>query len=481
MSTYRIENDTLGEVQVPAETLWGAQTQRSLNNFKIGNEKMPLEIIHALAIVKKSAAFANCDCGVLSQEKRDAIAQSCDAILNNKLPNAFPLLVWQTGSGTQTNMNLNEVIANYAKTLIPPILLSPNDDVNKSQSTNDVFPTAMRIAAVQNVCHFLLPALENLTKTFTEKATSFSTIKKIGRTHLMDATPLTLGEEFSAFSTQLSFGLTNISNALQSVSYLPIGGTAVGNGINAPKGYDEKAVAYINQFIAESRASTILSFQKQKAESNINNCETAKKRLFEYFPAENKFEAMASHDAFVELSGALKRLAVSLMKIANDIRLLGSGPRCGFGELLLPENEPGSSIMPGKVNPTQCEALTMVCCQVIGNDVAITTGAMQGQLQLNVFMPLIAKNILQSIQLLSDAINSFNDHCAQGIQPNLTNIKKHLESSLMLATKLNPIIGYSNAAKIAQYAHKNDLTLKEAALKLQLITEEAFDNAMKRT
>ena len=449
MNEYRIEHDTLGEVQVPADALWGAQTQRSLNNFNIGNEKMPPEIIQALAVVKKVAAFANYDCGVLTQEKRDAIAQSCDAILSNKLSNAFPLLVWQTGSGTHTNMNLNEVIAHYAETLQPPVTLSPNDDVNKSQSTNDVFPTAMRIAAVQSVCCSLLPALERLITTFSEKTTSFSTIKKIGRTHLMDATPLTLGDEFSAYSTQLAFGLTNIKNALRAVSFLPIGGTAVGNGINAPEGYDEKVVRYINILLGSL-----------------------------YKLSENKFESISSHDAFVELSSALKRLAVSLMKIANDIRLLGSGPRCGFGELLLPENEPGSSIMPGKVNPTQCEALTMVCCQVIGNDVAITTGAMQGHLQLNVFMPLIAQNILQSINLLSDAMNSFNEHCAQDIQPNLTNIKQHLENSLMLVTKLNPVIGYSNAAKIAQYAHKNDLTLKDAALELQLITEEEFDKVM---
>ncbi|MCL1850937.1 MAG: class II fumarate hydratase [Bacteroidetes bacterium] len=461
MNDYRIEHDTLGEVQVPSNALWGAQTQRSLNNFKIGNEKMPMEIINAIAIVKKSAAFANYDCGALPIEKRNAIAQSCDAILSGKLSDAFPLVVWQTGSGTQTNMNLNEVIANYAKTLEPPVTLSPNDDVNKSQSTNDVFPTAMRMAAVSAVHDDLLPALEKLTATFTAKTETFATIKKIGRTHLMDATPLTLGEEFSAFSAQLSFGIAHIKKALQTLGFLPVGGTAVGNGINAPKGYDEKAVAYINQFIDNMR------------------CAVNGEPLMIFSPASNKFEAMASHDAFVELSGALKRLAVSLMKIANDIRLLASGPRCGLGELQLPENEPGSSIMPGKVNPTQCEALAMVCCQVIGNDVAITTGAMQGHLQLNVFMPLIAKNILQSIHLLSDAINSFNDHCAIGLKPNLQNIKKHYENSLMLVTALVPIIGYSNAAKIAQHAHKNDLTLKEAALALRLIDEAAFDKAMK--
>jgi len=457
MNTYRIEHDTLGEVQVPADAPWGAQTQRSLNNFKIGDEKMPTEIIHAIAVVKKAAAFANYDCGVFPIEKRDAIAQACDAILANKLSDAFPLVVWQTGSGTQTNMNLNEVIANYAKTLTPPVNLSPNDDVNKSQSTNDVFPTAMRIAALQEICNHLFPALEKLIQTFETKTNEFSEVKKIGRTHLMDATPITLGEEFSAFAAQLSFGLTNIKNAIKPVSYLPIGGTAVGNGINTPKGYDEKVVGYINSY----GLMVLRSYDLQ------------------FFPAKNKFESMASHDAFVELSGALKRVAVSLMKITNDIKLLGSGPRCGLGELLLPENEPGSSIMPGKVNPTQCEALAMVCCQVIGNDAAITAGAMQGQLQLNVFMPLIAKNILHSIHLLSDAMNSFNDNCVMGITPNLKNIKKHYENSLMLITALTPVIGYEKAAKIAQHAHKNDLTLREAALTLGLVSEEEFDKVIR--
>ena len=483
MSAYRTEHDTLGEVQVPVDAPWGAQTQRSLNNFKIGSEKMPVEIINAIAVVKKAAAFANYDCGVLSKEKRDAIAQSCDAILVGKLPDAFPLLVWQTGSGTQTNMNLNEVIAFYAKTLDPPLALSPNDDVNKSQSTNDVFPTAMRMAALQTVTDCLFPALEKLTTSLTEKSKAFASIKKIGRTHLMDATPLTLGDEFSTFAAQLSFGTKGIKNALQVISLLPIGGTAVGNGINAPEGYDEKVVHYINFFINELNEIPRYARNDEEETSPSNfegvSRETRRGSLYEFSVAENKFEAMASQDAFVELSGALKRLAVSLMKIANDIRLLGSGPRCGFGELLLPENEPGSSIMPAKVNPTQCEALAMVCCQVIGNDVAITTGAMQGQLQLNTFMPLIAKNILQSIHLLSDAMSSFNDNCIAGIEPNLKNIKKHYENSLMLVTALNPVIGYDNAAKIAQHAHKNDLTLKEAALELGLITEEAFDEVMK--
>lgn len=473
MSAFRIEHDTLGEVQVPADAPWGAQTQRSLNNFKIGDDKMPMEIIHAIAVVKRSAAFANYDCGVMLKEKRDAIAQSCDAILAGKLSDAFPLLVWQTGSGTQTNMNLNEIIANYAKTFEPQLILSPNDDVNKSQSTNDVFPTAMRIAALQATCNFLLPALERLTSTLTAKSKSFSEIKKIGRTHLMDATPFTLGDEFSAFAAQLSFGLTNIKNALHPISFLPIGGTAVGNGINAPQGYDEKVVEYINKF-TKSR--------KQKTENDTDISLKVieglahEARRCHFNVANNKFESQSTQDAFVELSGALKRLAVSLMKIANDIKLLGSGPRCGFGELLLPENEPGSSIMPGKVNPTQCEALAMVCCQVIGNDVTITTGAMQGQLQLNTFMPLIAKNILQSIHLLSDAMNSFNDNCVIGIEPNLKNIKKHYENSLMLVTALNPVIGYENAAKIAQHAHKNDLTLKEAAIALGLVSEGLFDS-----
>jgi fumarate hydratase class II len=418
--------------------------------------------------VKKAAAFANYDCGVISQEKRDAIAQSCDAILAGKLPDAFPLLVWQTGSGTQTNMNLNEVIANYAKTLEPPVILSPNDDVNKSQSTNDVFPSAMRIAAMQAVCKDLLPALEKLTSTLSVKSKSFSEIKKIGRTHLMDATPLTLGDEFSAYAAQLSFGQKNIKNALHAISFLPIGGTAVGNGINAPQGYDEIVVNYINEFAENSRFLATLGMTSP---SNFEGVPEGRGSLYRFIPSSNKFEAMASHDAFVELSGALKRLAVSFIKITNDMKLLGSGPRCGLGELLLPENEPGSSIMPGKVNPTQCEAMAMVCCQVIGNDVAITTGAMQGQLQLNTFMPLIAKNILQSIHLLSDAMISFNDHCVTGIEPNLKNIKKHYENSLMLVTALNPVIGYENAAKIAQYAHKNDVTLKEAAMALGFIDE----------
>jgi fumarate hydratase class II len=485
MGDFRIEKDTLGEVQVPANALWGAQTQRSLNNFKIGNEKMPQEIIHAIAVVKKAAAFANYDCGILPKEKRDAIAQSCDAILAEKLQDAFPLTVWQTGSGTQTNMNLNEVIAFYAKTLEPPVALSPNDDVNKSQSTNDVFPTAMRIAALQAVCNCLLPALERLTQTFDEKSEAYKNIRKIGRTHLMDATPLTLGEEFSAYAAQLSFGLTHIKNALISIGYLPIGGTAVGNGINTPQWYDQFAVKYINWFAesrmqkAERKAGQFLLLSEEKVASGGNKQpDDGRGDIFNFSPAPNKFESMASHDAFVELSGALKRLAVSLMKIANDIRLLGSGPRCGLGELHLPENEPGSSIMPGKVNPTQCEALAMVCCQVIGNDMAITTGAMQGHLQLNVFMPLIAKNILDSIHLLSDAMNSFNENCVMGIQPNLKNIKKHYDNSLMLVTALSPVIGYSNAAKIAQHAHKNDLTLKEAALELGFISEEEFDKAI---
>jgi fumarate hydratase class II len=462
--TYRIEHDTLGEVQVPVDVPWGAQTQRSLNNFKIGNEKMPIEIICAIAVVKKATAFANYDCGVLLREKCEAIEKGCNAIINRKLDDAFPLLVWQTGSGTQTNMNLNEVIANYAKALSPSVILSPNDDVNKSQSTNDVFPSAMRIAALQTICNHLFPALERLILTIETKTKAFSEIKKIGRTHLMDATPLTLGEEFSAFAAQLSFGLINIKSALKSISFLPIGGTAVGNGINAPKGYDKKVVDYINQLIETEN-------RKQKAEKNSYAPKFLHSYGFQFFSAENKFEGMASHDAFVELSGALKRLAVSLMKIANDIRLLASGPHCGLGELLLPENEPGSSIMPGKVNPTQCEALAMVCCQVIGNDAAITVGAMQGQLQLNVYMPLIAKNILHSIHLLSDAMNSFNDNCGVGIEPNLKNIMKHYENSLMLVTSLTPVIGYENAAKIAQYAYKNNLTLKEAAAELGLNIE----------
>lgn len=447
---YRIEKDTLGEVNIPKHALWGAQTQRSIRNFQIGNELMPLEIIYAIIAVKRAAALANFDCGALQQEKKDLIVHTCEQLLQAKYNDSFPLCVWQTGSGTQTNMNVNEVISHLAASIFPDMpALSPNDDVNKSQSTNDVFPTAMRISASFEIVSSLIPALEKLIQTFRLKSKTYKEIQKIGRTHLMDATPLTLGDEFSAFTSQLEHGLDAISLVMPHLFELPIGGTAVGNGINAPDGYDQKVIDYLSETID-------LPFQV----------------------APNKFEAMASHDTFVELSGSLKRLAVSLTKIGNDIRLLSSGPRCGLGEITIPANEPGSSIMPGKVNPTQCEALTMVCCQVIGNDTAITTGALQGHLQLNVFMPLIAKNILHSIRILTDAMHSFCDHCVVGIEPNLPVIQKHLNNSLMRITKLNPHIGYYNAAKIAQYAHQNDLTLKEAAIELQILSAEQFDQFM---
>lgn len=456
MIKYRIEKDTLGEVEVPMEKLWGAQTQRSLHHFKIGNTPMPFEIIQGLAMGKKAAALANKQLNNLSDEKCELIVRCCDEILENKLNEHFPLSIWQTGSGTQTNMNVNEVVSNRAEIIKfgaisdKPRFISPNDDVNRSQSTNDIFPTAMRIAVTQILYIKLIPALEAFILTLKEKTALFKDITKIGRTHLMDATPLKLGEEFSGYLSQMEHGLETLQNALPHLKELPIGGTAVGNGLNTPVGYDQLAVDYINQF-------TGLHFTKA-------NC---------------KFEAMATHDSFVELSAALKRIAVSCMKIANDIRLLGSGPRCGLGELRLPANEPGSSIMPGKVNPTQCEALSMVCCQVIGNDTAITTGGMQGHLELNVFMPLIGYNTIKSTHLLADGIDSFNRNCIKGIEPNISNIENHLNNSLMLVTALNPLIGYDNSAKIAKYAFENDLTLKEAAMELKMVSEEEFDKAMK--
>lgn len=449
---YRIEKDSLGEVKVPAEQLWGAQTERARNNFAIGYQLMPMEIINSIAVVKKAAAFANCDCGVLSEEKRDLISQCCDEILEGKWENEFPLPVWQTGSGTQTNMNVNEVVSNRAELLkfgkIEGLsrFVHPNDDVNKSQSTNDVFPTALRMTAVLWASGYLVPALQKLESTLSAKSQEFADIVKIGRTHLMDATPLTLGQEFSGYASQVHHCIEAIEAALPHVSELPIGGTAVGTGLNTPAGYTEKVVAYINLF-------TGLGFSA----------------------AANRFEAMMSHDSLVELSGALKRTAVSLMKVANDFRLLGSGPRSGIGELELPTNEPGSSIMPGKVNPTQCEALAMVCSQVIGNDVAITVGGMQGHLELNVFMPLIGRNLVESMSLLHDAVLSFEEHCVAGVKANVTRINQHVANSLMLVTALNTHIGYANAAKIAQYAHQNGLTLKEAAAALNLVSEEDFD------
>ena len=448
----RIEQDTMGKIAVPADAYWGAQTQRSKDNFKIGSILMPIEIVSSLALAKKAAAFANCRLGVLSEEKRDLIVQVCEEIMSGKLDGEFPLIVWQTGSGTQTNMNVNEVIANRAEVLrgggltAEKKFISPNDDVNKSQSTNDMFPTAMRIALYQKIVNQTIPALESLRDGLQKKAASFHNIIKIGRTHLMDATPLRLGDEFSAFAAQLQFGTAALKNALPHLAQLPIGGTAVGTGLNAPKGYDKLAVEYINEFTGQP-----------------------------FFAAENKFEAMASHDAFVEVSGAMKQIAVSLTKIANDIRLLASGQRCGLGEISLPQNEPGSSIMPGKVNPTQCEALTMVCAQVVGNDTAISFAAMQGHLQLNAFMPVIAYNSLLSASLLADSCRSFLRNCLQGISANEDVIAKQVENSLMLVTALNPHIGYHNAAKIAQYAHSQNCTLKQAALELKLLSAEDFD------
>ncbi|MDY6347008.1 MAG: class II fumarate hydratase [Bacteroidales bacterium] len=453
---YRIEKDTLGEMRVESDKLWGAQTQRAMENFVIGKKKMPIEIIYGIVTAKKAAACANHDCGVLDKERRDLIVRVCDEILSGMWDEHFPLHIWQTGSGTQTNMNVNEVIAHRAQQLRGgeltdyPLFLSPNDDVNKSQSTNDIFPTGMRIATARSIITRTIPAIENMMATYRDKISEFEGIMKIGRTHLMDATPLSLSDELSGHLSQLEHGLEVIKFSLRHLMELPIGGTAVGNGINAPKGYDVAALNYINEF-------TGLQFTNTP----------------------NKIEAMATHDSLSEMSGAFKRIAVSLMKIANDFRLLNSGPRCGLGEVVLPANEPGSSIMPGKVNPTQCEALSQVCCQVIGNDVAITTGAMQGHLQLNVFMPLIGRNLLQSSRLLADVINSFNDHCLKGIQPNIDRISMHLNNSLMLVTKLNPHIGYYNSAKIAQHAHENNLTLREAALELKLVTPEDFDEWMR--
>jgi fumarate hydratase, class II len=449
---YRIEKDTMGEVQVPKDKYWGAQTQRSINNFKIGNQRMPIEIIRAFAYLKKAAALTNLDLGVISKEKVELISKVCDEILEGGLDDQFPLVVWQTGSGTQTNMNLNEVISNRAHVLAGnklgegKPLIHPNDDVNKSQSSNDTFPTAMHIAAYALILSSTIPSIEKLRHTLKEKSDLFIDIVKIGRTHWMDATPLTLGQEFSGYVSQLDHGIKALKNTLPHLAELALGGTAVGTGINAPKGYAEKVSAKIALL-------TELPF----------------------ISAENKFESLAAHDAMVETSGALKQLAVSLMKIANDIRILASGPRSGIGEILIPENEPGSSIMPGKVNPTQIEALTMVCAQVAANDLAVTIGGMSGHFELNVFKPLIISNLLHSARLLGDACLSFNDNCAIGIEPNLAAINKHLQNSLMLVTSLNPHIGYENAAKIAKKAHKEGTTLKEAALELGLLTSEQFD------
>jgi len=451
--SYRIEHDTMGEVQVPADKYWGAQTERSRNNFKIGpSASMPKEIIEAFAYLKKAAAYTNADAGILPIEKRDLIAQVCDEILAGQLADEFPLVIWQTGSGTQSNMNVNEVVSNRAHVLQGHKLgegkafIHPNDDVNKSQSSNDTYPTAMHIAAYKRLVETTIPGVEKLRDTLKAKSEAFAQVVKIGRTHLMDATPLTLGQEFSGYVAQLDYGLKALRNTMAHLSELALGGTAVGTGINTPKGYAENVARYIADF-------TGLPFRT----------------------APNKFEALASHDAIVESHGALKQLAVSLHKIANDIRMLASGPRSGIGEIIIPENEPGSSIMPGKVNPTQCEALTMVAAQVIGNDVTIAFGGANGHYELNVFKPVMATNFLQSARLIGDACVSFNDHCAVGIEPNRDGIKKHLENSLMLVTALNPHIGYENAATIAKKAHKENTSLREAALALKLLTNEQFD------
>jgi len=454
---YRIEKDTMGEVKVPADKYWGAQTERSRNNFKIGHEgSMPKEVIYAFAYLKKAAALANNDLGVLSKEKSDLIGKVCDEILTGKLDGEFPLVIWQTGSGTQSNMNANEVIAYRAhvvsggKLTDDKKVLHPNDDVNKSQSSNDTYPTAMHIAAYKMVVEITIPGLEKLRNTLEAKTKEFSNIVKTGRTHFMDATPLTLGQEFSGYVQQINMSIRALKNALEAVKELALGGTAVGTGLNTPKGYD----VLVAKKIAELTG-------------------------FPFVTAPNKFEALAAHDAMVELSGALKRTAVALMKIANDVRMLSSGPRCGIGEIVIPDNEPGSSIMPGKVNPTQPEALTMVCAQVMGNDVAVSIGGATGHFELNVFKPLIAYNVLQSARLIGDACVSFNDKCAVGIEPNLPVIKQHLENSLMLVTALNTHIGYENAAKIAKTAHKENKTLREAAIGLNLLNNEQFDSWVK--
>ena len=450
---FRIEKDTMGEVKVPAQRYWGAQTERSRNNFKIGPEgSMPIEVIHAFAYLKKAAAHANHELGVLPQEKRDLISAVCDEILTGQHNSEFPLVIWQTGSGTQSNMNCNEVIANRAHVinggnlLDEQKVLNPNDDVNKSQSSNDTYPTAMHIAGYKMAIDVTLPGLKHLRDVLQQKVVQFKDVVKTGRTHFMDATPLTLGQEFSGYVAQIDYSMRAIQNALVAVSELALGGTAVGTGLNTPKGYDVLVAKKIAEFTG-----------------------------LPFITAANKFEALAAHDAMVELSGALKRSAVSLMKIANDIRMLSSGPRCGIGEIIIPDNEPGSSIMPGKVNPTQPEALTMVCAQVMGNDVTVSVAGSNGHFELNVFKPVIAANVLQSARLIGDACVSFADNCAVGIEANLPVVKQHLDNSLMLVTALNTKIGYYKAAEIAKYAHKNGTTLKEAAVGLGHVSSEEYD------
>ena len=449
---YRIEHDTMGNVEVPADKYWGAQTQRSKMNFEIGPEgSMPKEIIYAFAYLKKAAALANTELGVLSKEKAELIGKTADEILEGKLEGNFPLVIWQTGSGTQSNMNMNEVIANRGHVINGGTLddkdkfLHPNDDVNKSQSSNDTFPTAMHIAAYKVIAETTIPGVEMLRDALAEKAEAFKDIVKTGRTHLMDATPLTLGQEFSGYVTQLNFGLNALSNTLPHLTELALGGTAVGTGLNTPKNYD---------VLVASKMASLTGFP--------------------FITAQNKFEALSAHDAIVEVSGALKQLAVSLMHIGNNIRVLASGPRCSIGEIQLPANEPGSSIMPGKVNPTQNEALTMVCAQVIGNDVAISVGGMQGHFQLNVFKPVMISNLLQSARLLGDACVSFTKNAAVGIEPNYSIVQEKLENSLMLVTALNTHIGYEKAAKIAKKAHAEGTTLREATLALEYLTDEKF-------
>jgi fumarate hydratase class II len=453
MSDYRIEKDTMGEVQVPADKYWGAQTERSRNNFKIGPvASMPLEVIYGFAYLKKAAAHTNCELGVLDEKKRDLISTVCDEILEGKHDDQFPLVIWQTGSGTQSNMNCNEVIANRAHVISGGKLddkdkvLKPNDDVNKSQSSNDTYPTGMHIACYKMAVETTIPGVEILRNTLKKKSEEFKDVVKIGRTHLMDATPLTIGQEFSGYVSQLDHGLKALKNTLPHLSELALGGTAVGTGINTPKGYAELVAKKIAEFSG-----------------------------LPFISAENKFEALAAHDALVETHGALKQLAVSLNKIANDIRMMSSGPRSGIGELIIPANEPGSSIMPGKVNPTQCEALTMVCAQVMGNDTTVTVAGTQGHYELNVFKPVMAYNVLQSARLIGDACVSFDEHCAQGIEPNHTRINELVNNSLMLVTALNTKIGYYKAAEIAGKAHEEGTTLKAAALALGYLTSEEYD------
>ena len=448
---YRVETDSMGEIQVPADRYYGAQTARSLIHFDIGIETMPREIIRGMGILKKASAVVNCELGLLDESKKNLISQAADEVIEGKLDEHFPLRVWQTGSGTQSNMNSNEVIANRGIEIAGGKMgskepIHPNDDVNKGQSSNDTFPTAMHIAAVERIEDHLIPTVTSLRDTLAEKAKEFNEIIKIGRTHLMDATPLTLGQEFSGYKTQLDYALDRIQSCLPRLRQIALGGTAVGTGLNSHPDFPEKVAAEISKISGH-----------------------------EFVTAPNKFEALAAHDAVVEASGVMKTIACSLMKIANDIRWLGSGPRCGIGELVLPANEPGSSIMPGKVNPTQSEAMTMVAAQVIGNDAAVNVGGASGNFELNVFKPVMIYNLLQSVRLIADSCRSFNDHCAKGIEPNEKAVANHLKNSLMLVTALNPHIGYDNAAKVAKKAYVDNSTLKEAAVALNLLTEEEFD------